>query len=112
NGLVDGTSYHWQHRSIDRTGRVTAWHAFGGNPETAPDVRVAVAATRLSFRQEPTTTTAGSPISPAIEVTAVDGSGQLIAGYTGTVTLRILDNPGGGTLSGDRSVSAVGGVAT
>lgn len=36
-GLVNTTSYHWQARTCDRTGRCSTWLSFGGNPETAAD---------------------------------------------------------------------------
>jgi hypothetical protein len=36
-GLVNTTSYHWQARTCDRTGRCSPWLSFGGNPETAAD---------------------------------------------------------------------------
>lgn len=42
DGLMDNTSYHWRARSIDQTGRASAWVAFGGNGEDVPDVVVAV----------------------------------------------------------------------
>ena len=31
------SSYHWQARAVDSSGRVSAFVSFGGNPETAAD---------------------------------------------------------------------------
>jgi Galactose oxidase, central domain len=39
-GLVNGTTYHWQARSVDNNGEASAWGPFGGNPETDTDFRV------------------------------------------------------------------------
>jgi hypothetical protein len=41
-GLVNNTSYHWQARTCDRTGRCSQWLTFGGNAETAADFTVVV----------------------------------------------------------------------
>ena len=68
--------------------------------------------TRLLFSTQPTTTTAGSAMTPSVQVTAVDGQGGTVTTFTGTVRLDILDNPGGGTLAGNVNASAVAGVAT
>jgi len=67
--------------------------------------------TRLIFSTQPTTTTAGSTMPP-VKVTAVDGAGNTISTFTGSVRLDIFDNPGGGTLAGNVNASAVAGVAT
>jgi len=55
---------------------------------------------------------AGVTVTPGFVVSARDASNTLITAFTGTVTLAIGTNPGGGTLSGATSVSAVAGVAT
>ena len=41
-GLTDNTSYHWRARTLDQTGRVSAWSSYGANAEVAPDFLVAV----------------------------------------------------------------------
>lgn len=43
-GLVNGTSYHWQVRTIDSSGATSAWVSFGGNPETVADFIVNLSA--------------------------------------------------------------------
>lgn len=111
-GLVDGTGYHWRSRVVDQTARATDWAAFGGNPESAPDLRVAIAADRLRFQQPPSTTAAGAEITPAVQVAAVDRDGAVVTTFSGTITLSLASAPPGATLSGKRSADAVDGVAT
>jgi len=60
---------------------------------------------------QPTTTTAGATITPAVQVTARDAHGNTASGFTGTVAVAIGTNPGGGTLAGTATVTAVAGVA-
>ncbi|HEX7546391.1 MAG TPA: hypothetical protein VF368_06670, partial [Gemmatimonadaceae bacterium] len=57
-------------------------------------------------------TAAGTAFVPALAVTAEDALGNVTAGFTGAVTLTLGANPGGSTLAGTLTVSAVGGVAT
>jgi len=63
----------------------------------------------LEFIVRPSNVAEGSPITPAIEVWLYDGAGQVRA--TDDVTIRIDNNPGGGTLAGTTTVAAVNGVA-
>lgn len=70
------------------------------------------AASQLGFSGQPTPTVAGATITPAVRVTAYDSSGVPLSGYTGTITVAIGSNPGGGTLSGTLAVAAFGGIAT
>ncbi|TMB90902.1 MAG: hypothetical protein E6J45_07880 [Chloroflexi bacterium] len=69
------------------------------------------AAAKLAFSQQPTSTTAGAAISPAVTVQIQDSGGNLTAS-TASVTIAIGTNAGGGTLSGTLTVAASGGVAT
>jgi streptogramin lyase len=69
------------------------------------------AASRLVFGTQPSSTTAGSPITPAVTMRILDAGGNLIAS-TAPVTVAIGTNPGGGTLFGTLTVAAVAGVAT
>jgi len=66
----------------------------------------------LTFSVQPTTTTAGATITPAVQVAAHDAQGNPATGFTGSVTVAIGTNPSGGTLSGTTTVAAVAGVAT
>src|SRR5437773_1772102 len=49
---------------------------------------------------------------PAVRVSALDDAGNVVTGFTGSITVALGANPGGGTLSGTTSVTAVNGVAT
>lgn len=69
------------------------------------------AADHLAYTVQPSNATALSPITPQIEVTALDAFGN-VASYTGNVTIAINNNPGGGTLSGTATKAAAAGVAT
>src|SRR5207248_1035886 len=64
------------------------------------------------FNVQPSTTTAGTAMTPAVEVTAQDGNGNTATGFTGNITVAIGTNPSTGTLSGTKTVAAVAGVAT
>ena len=68
-------------------------------------------ATNLAFTTQPQTTQAGQPML-AVRVSALDDAGNVVTGFTGSITVAIGANPGGGTLSGTTSVTAVSGVAT
>src|SRR5207244_4078658 len=70
------------------------------------------AATQLVFGTEPGTTVANRLITPAVKVRALDGLGNLVPSFTGSVTIALGSNSGGATLSGTTPVSAAGGVAT
>jgi hypothetical protein len=113
-GLPDDVAYHWQARTTDQAGRSSTWVAFGANDETEPDFAVAVPATRLAFGTQPSTTAAGTTISPAVTVQAFEASGQLDTAYGGSVTVALAPGTGdgGATLSGTTTVAATSGVAT
>jgi hypothetical protein len=65
----------------------------------------------LAFAAQPTTTVAGQIIA-AVTVRVLDQFGNLETGDTSPVTLALGNNPYGGTLSGTKTVQAVGGIAT
>src|SRR4029077_8214010 len=69
-------------------------------------------ATQLLFSQQPTSTVAGQPITPGVQVTAVDAGNNPVPGFTGNVTVALGNNPGGSTLGGTATVAAVNGVAS
>src|SRR5437868_6420378 len=68
-------------------------------------------ATRLEFAAPPNAT-AGEPLSPAVRVSAVDGTGAVDTTFRGAVTVTLGENPVRGTLRGTGTVDAVRGVAT
>ena len=111
-GLSDNTAYHWQARAVDQGGGTSAWVSFGGNAETDPDFRVALAGTQLVFTVQPVTTIAGAPIAPAVRVAAQDPQGNTVTSFTGDVVMTFGTNTHGGLLSGTKTVAAVAGVAT
>jgi alpha-tubulin suppressor-like RCC1 family protein len=69
-------------------------------------------ATKLGFTVQPSGALARQVLSPAIQVAIQDAVGNTVTGATNSVTLAIGANPGGGTLSGTLTASAVNGVAT
>jgi len=60
-------------------------------------------------QQPPASTTAGTPFGLAVQ--AEDSSGNLDSSFNGTVTVGLVNNPGGATLGGTLSVTASSGVA-
>jgi hypothetical protein len=68
-------------------------------------------ATKLVFTQQPGDATAGSTM-PTVNVAIEDASGNIVTSATNQITLSILNNAGGGILSGGGPVSPVNGVAT
>src|SRR5207249_2067830 len=69
-------------------------------------------ATHVVFTVQPSSTTAGEAIAPAVEVTVLDAQGNTATGFSGNITVAIGTNAGGGTLSGTTSAGAANGVAT
>src|SRR3989449_957446 len=70
--------------------------------------------TQLAFNVEPTVTTAGHQITPAVQVTALDARGRPVPGFTQNVTVTLTAGTGtsGATLTGTTTVAAANGVAT
>lgn len=82
---------------------------------TALALNPANPAYHLTFAVQPSTTLPEMRITPAVQVNVVDGAGNVVSGFTGTVTIVIGHNGGmllPGTLSGTKTVTAVNGVAT
>ncbi|HSD32007.1 MAG TPA: hypothetical protein VLB49_08865, partial [Gemmatimonadales bacterium] len=61
---------------------------------------------------QPSTTAAGSAITPAVKVTALDQFDNVATSFTGNVTVAIGTNANAGTLSGTTTTAAAAGVAT
>src|SRR5205807_2502360 len=99
--------------SIDKAGTGYTLTATGAGSTTSAAFNItAGTATQLAFNVQPSTTTAGTAITPAVEVTALDASNNTATGFTGNVTVAIGTNPGSGTLAGTATVAASAGVAT
>ncbi|HXJ30432.1 MAG TPA: hypothetical protein VNG35_07320, partial [Gemmatimonadales bacterium] len=69
-------------------------------------------ATSLTFTAQPTTATTDANLSPAVKVTVHDALGNVATGFNGNITVAIGANPGGGALSGTRTLAAVNGVVS
>lgn len=104
--------------SVDKAGSgytLTAASSGLSGATSAPfsvSARPAPPATHVAFIAQPSTTRAGDPISPAIQVAAEDSTGAVVPAYTGAITVAIGANPAGGTLSGARVVAAASGIAS
>ena len=124
-GVLSGTSIRaaahgvttFADLNIDRTGTGYTLAATAAGLTAATSVAFSVnagTATRLQFSVQPSSTTAGNTITPAVRVSAVDQLGNLTS-FTGNVTVAIGTNGGSpfpGTLSGTLTVAAAAGVAT
>jgi hypothetical protein len=77
-----------------------------------PVVTVTAAApAALTFFVQPSIVTAGAALTPAVVVDVRDAFGNIATGATNSVTIAIGANPGGATLGGTLTRSAVAGVA-
>jgi hypothetical protein len=73
----------------------------------------AAALSQLGFVQQPTNTTVGTAINPAVTVALEDAYGNVVTtDSSDQISLAIGTNPGGGTLSGGGAVTVSAGVAT
>ena len=93
-------------------GPVTITATAEGKTGTATVMVTPRPATQVGFLQQPSTATAGKPISPAVRVAIRNDQGGTVTGATNQVTLALGDNPGGATLGGATTVAAVNGIAT
>jgi hypothetical protein len=92
---------------------ITAADASGGITGSANVTVTPAAADHLVFLQQPSDTTAGQTISPAVAVEVVDAFGNVETGdNSDTVALALGSNPGGDTLGGTLTQTVVNGVAT
>src|SRR5438874_7437929 len=82
---------------------VTGCNCGGGEPITG---------TTLVFSAQPQGSQAGVAFTPAVQVTVTDGNGKVATKSTAQVTIALQANPGGGTLGGTLTQTAVDGVAT
>jgi subtilase family serine protease len=80
---------------------------------SAQETVMPAAASTLAFVQQPTTTVAGTAISPAVSVGLFDAYGNLLTGdNSDTVTIGLGANTTGAALSGTKTVTASGGIAS
>ena len=101
--------------SIDKSGAgytLTASATGLTGPTSSAFNITAAAASKLVFTTQPTSATAGSVIGAPPTVTIQDNFGNTVTSSTASITIAIGTNPGGGTLSGTTTKSALSGVAT
>src|SRR5256884_515073 len=104
---VDGDATFYD-LSLDKTGTgYTLAASVSGGALVATSAAFDVApgaATQLEFTVEPTTTTAGTALAPALQVRALDAAENLVPTFTGNVTVAFGGTSGeGSTLGGTRS---------
>ena len=104
--LTPGGTYNWSVSVSDNSNNSATYSASYTVPGGVGP------AAKLAFTVQPPNASAGSTISPSVQVTIQDASGNTVISATNTVSLSILNNAGGGTLSGGGAVSPVNGVAT
>src|SRR5207247_2344767 len=80
-------------------------------PNSPPPPLPPPPATHVAFTTQPQTTQAAQTM-PVVRVSALDDAGNVVTGFTGSITVAIGGNAGGGTLAGTTSGNAVSGVAT
>lgn len=105
--------------NITYTGNVNGTYAihaapadplYGAGDSTTSQVLTNVQATRLSVTsQTPSSVAAGSTFS--FTVAAVDASGNVSTSYNSPITVTVLSNPGGASLSGPLTVTPSNGFA-
>jgi hypothetical protein len=66
---------------------------------------------KLSFNVQPSNTTRGAIITPAVEVAAVDENDNILSSFDGMISVSIGSNPGNGTLQGTVQKNALNGIA-
>src|SRR4051794_12317472 len=69
-------------------------------------------ASQLAFTVQPAVTTAGQVISPAVQVSIEDASGNVVASDETPITMAAKPSSGGVSLGGTTTVAARNGVAT
>ena len=82
----------------------------GGDGNDLVLTNVAGPTTQLVVTTQPSTVTAGNSFN--LTITAEDAQGNVTTSFTGSETVALASNPGGSTLGGTLTVSAVNGVAT
>src|SRR4029077_13283302 len=101
--------------SVNRSGVGYTLQVSAGSLSGGPSAAFTITpgpATQLVVTQQPTGITAGSIVTPAMRVTALDAQGNTATAFTGNVIVALGNNPGGSVLSGTTTMAAVAGVAT
>jgi Bacterial Ig-like domain (group 2) len=82
-----------------------------GSPLAVSATALATTPSKLSLVAQPANGVAGSPLAP-VTVAAQTADGVTVATFAGDVTVAFGVNPGGATLGGTTTVTAVNGIAT
>jgi hypothetical protein len=101
--------------SIDKagTGYTLKASATGLTAATSSAFNITAGApAKLGFTAPPSNVVSAAVISPAVQVSVEDASGNLVTAAINMVTIAIATNPSSGTLSGTLTVAAINGVAT
>ena len=101
--------------SLDKSGTGYTLQASSGSLATGTSVALTVVpaqAVGLAFAVQPSAATAGAALVPAVQVVAQDAFANTVPSFGDTVTVALVANPNGGTLSGTRRVLAVNGTAS
>ena len=114
--MVDGIAT-FSDLSVDKSGTGYTLSASASGLTTGRSASFTIdagPAAQLAFSVQPTTKTAGAPLTPAVRVTAQDALGNAVPSFTEDVTVTITAGTGadGATLSGNATVAAVAGSAT
>src|SRR5690349_953610 len=102
--------------AIDRAGAGYTLTATASNLTSATSTAFAVsvgAAAKLVFTVQPSAVVAGNPITPIVQVTVQDASGNTVATSTANITVAITTGTGttGAKLTGTKTHAAASGVA-
>ncbi|MCY3018821.1 MAG: hemagglutinin, partial [Planctomycetota bacterium] len=112
-GTVNGVAT-FSDLNIDKVGVGYTLTASGGGYPNATSVSFNIVADfpdHLGFIMQPSTTTAGASIFPAVEVAVQDVLNNTVSTATDAITMSKASGPGGGVLSGTLTQNAVNGVA-
>src|SRR5439155_4195079 len=110
NGLASFSSLSINTAGTGYTLAATSGSLAGG---TSGTFNVTQSGTHLFFGQQPTSTVAGSAISPAVTLQVLDSNNAVVTtDNSDKITLTIGTNAGGGTLAGTTTVTVSAGVAT
>lgn len=101
-----------RHRTIVAAVLLAAACQSGGGTTGVSTFGSTAGASHLVFSVQPGATKAGVAIVPAVTITAATGSGSADPTFVKNIVVSLGANPGGGGLSGTRTVGANAGVAT
>jgi hypothetical protein len=107
---VNGVATFTDLRIIGAGAYTLRFTATGLTAATSSTVNVTQTAASLSVQTQPGNATSGAPFGTQPVIRVLDGAGQLVTGFTGSVQVSIAS--GTGTLGGSVVINAVGGIAT